>query len=222
MADAFSSYKQEWAQIKESVSTLLAKDCKRQKGEQKKATLRRVQSELEEADEIIDQMELEASGKAKLMIQVRTAKAEVKSFRDQVQKESNISDRDALLARPDHQAYEIDVDDSDTYSHSAAQRQRLLASNNTLQSSSSRLDNASRTAAESEAIGGTVLETLRSQGQQLVNARDELLNADGSIAKATGTLKKMVRQMYKNKFLIWGFIIILIAIICLVLWSKFR
>lgn len=86
------------------------------------------------------------------------------------------------------------MDDSDIYPTSAAQRTRLLASTNTLGVTDSRLANSQRLAAETEDIGGNILETLRGQGAQLANSRDELSNADGSIAKATGTLKKMVRQ----------------------------
>lgn len=108
------------------------------------------------------------------------------------------SDRDALLAMPSHTAYSMDVDDADTLSAGAGQRTRLLAATSTLKSSDARLDNSARLAAESEAIGGSVLESLRGQGAQLANARDTLDEADGSIARASGTLKKMVRQCVES------------------------
>lgn len=108
---------------------------------------------------------------------------------------SAVSDRDILLSQPAHSSYEMDVEDDDSsFSPAAAQRTRLLNSTNTLQTSKSRLDNAERTAAESESIGGSILDSLRGQRIQLQGANDELGDAEGSIAKAGGTLKKMIRQ----------------------------
>ncbi|KAI5478381.1 hypothetical protein MNV49_005130 [Pseudohyphozyma bogoriensis] len=218
----FESYASEWDQIKSSAQLKLA-DARSQVGEQKKATLRRITMELEEADEIIDQMEGEAKGKARQMIIVRSAKKEVQGLRGEV--ESTLSDRDALLsssAAPAHSVYTIDVDESDTYTHTAAQRTRLLNSTSLLKTTEGRLTNAQRLAAESEDIGGNVLETLRGQGAQLANARDELEDTDGSISRATGTLKKMIRQMYKTRVMIWSFIVVLVILIGLILWNKFR
>lgn len=216
----------------------------------------------------VDQMEMEAKGKAKLMIKVRAYKGEIKGFKSKVvsllgvglwramqgtgsatgragvqqgietiqQLISNpplllrppwrcaralvlaiptslrflrrlialaplqtslsaVSDRDLLLAQPAHSSYAMDVDDDDTSFNSpaAAQRTRLLASQQTLQNSSGRLENAERTAAESETIGGSILDQLRGQRVQLQGANDELQEADGSIAKASNTIKKMAR-----------------------------
>lgn len=106
-----------------------------------------------------------------------------------------ISDRDLLLAQPAHSSYAMDLDDSDTAfaSPGAAQRTRLLSTQQTLQTSSSRLENAERTAAESETIGGSILDQLRGQRGQLQGANDELQEADSSIAKASSTIKKMAR-----------------------------
>lgn len=47
---------------------------------------------------------------------------------------------------------------------------------------------------ESEEIGGNVLGALRGQTSTLEETRDMLGTADGNIAKASTTIKKMVRQ----------------------------
>ncbi len=106
------------------------------------------------------------------------------------------SDRDALLSSgPTHQAYEMDLDDTDTGLSSAqTQRSRLLQSTSVLDSSSARLDNAQAMSAESEAVGAGILQSLFGQRIQLETARDGLDEADGSIGRAQGTIKKMVRQ----------------------------
>lgn len=88
----------------------------------------------------------------------------------------------------------IDADaDADDDDRGVNQRSRLLATQQTLQTSSNRLENAERTAAESEVIGGSILGQLRSQRTQLEGANDELEDAQQSISKASVTIKKMIR-----------------------------
>lgn len=112
---------------------------------------------------------------------------------------SAVSDRDLLLSsRPAHSSYPVGAasdDDEDTsiLSHSAAQRSRLLQSTQTLSSSSNRLDNAHRLAAENEEIGQGVLNSLVGQRMQLTNANEHLEEADLSIDRARGTIGRMIR-----------------------------
>lgn len=80
----FASLESEWNQIKQGINLKLTKDCPIQSGESRKATLRNISSELDEGDEIVEQMEIEAKGKAKLMIVVRSYQSELKNFRSQV------------------------------------------------------------------------------------------------------------------------------------------
>lgn len=104
------------------------------------------------------------------------------------------TDRADLLSHaPDHTAYEMDLDSPADYS-TASQRTRLLASSSTLQTSSNRLDNAQRTALETEELGEGIMGDLRRQREQLEGTRDTLGEADLSVGRATGTLKKMVRK----------------------------
>ena len=49
-------------------------------------------------------------------------------------------------------------------------------------------------ALETEAQGADILRTLGLQRSQIENARDTLHTADSSIDRASGTLKKMIRQ----------------------------
>ncbi|GJN87644.1 hypothetical protein Rhopal_000599-T1 [Rhodotorula paludigena] len=209
MADAFTQYQNEYLQIRADIRTKLDHDVPSLRGEERKAALRRLNMELDEVDEIVDQLELEGKGKAKLMAQVRAYKQEVKGWKSQITSLSAVSDRDLLLSsRPAHSSYPVGADsddDEDTsiLSHSAAQRSRLLQSTQTLSSSSNRLDNAHRLAAENEEIGQGVLNSLVGQRMQLTNANEHLEEADLSIDRARGTIGRMIR-------------------LGLILWNKFR
>lgn len=148
----------------------------------------------------IDQMQLTAKSNAKQSMIVRSAKAQLKTWRSKLQHLESVSDRDLLLSsRPSHSAYDIggtdDEDDGETAlgSTSQQQRQRLLNSTQTLNTSSNRLDNAHRLAAENEEIGQGVLNSLVGQRMQLQGANESLEEADVSVNRASRTITKMVR-----------------------------
>ncbi|GAA5837131.1 hypothetical protein JCM11251_005262 [Rhodosporidiobolus azoricus] len=226
MPDAFTQYSNEYLALQQVVRTKLDDDIPSLRGEERKAALRRVSNELEEADEILDQMELEAKGKAKLMVQVRAYKQEVKGWRSKITTLSSQTDRDLLLSSaPSHSAYGLNVteDDADDLpSHSAAQRNRLLQSTQTLSSSSGRLDNAHRLAAENEEIGQGVLNSLVGQRMQLSHANEQLEEADVSVGRAGRTINKMVRLAYRQRIVLWIFIVVLLALVALILYFKLR
>jgi len=124
----------------------------------------------------------------------------LKAWRSKVQHLETVSDRDLLLStRPTHSAYDIggsdDEDDVDTPLGSTGQqqRQRLLNSTQTLNTSSNRLDNAHRLAAENEEIGQGVLNSLVGQRIQLQGANESLEEADVSVSRASRTITKMIR-----------------------------
>ncbi|SCV67691.1 BQ2448_5302 [Microbotryum intermedium] len=248
MTQEFRTYEGEYDAVKQSVRTKIDQDLATQRGEQRKATIRRINMELEEADEIvrtsmamlqhpvpdtnepppstpqIEQMEVEGRGKAALMIKVRQYKGEVKALRSKVTSLSAISNRDLLLSQPAHSAYTIDVDDDEIpgASSSQAQRSRLLQSTQTLNKSGDRLTNSQRLAAESEEMGGNILSSLRMQRGQFESANEELQQADAAIAKASVTLKQMVRLAYRQRIMLVGFGIVLTILIILILWHKLK
>ncbi|POY76888.1 hypothetical protein BMF94_0140 [Rhodotorula taiwanensis] len=228
--DPFSSYQREYLGLRASVLANLDTDVPRLRGEERKAAIRRVNMELDEVDEIVDQLEHEAKGKAKLMAQVRAYRQEVKGWKAKATSLATVSDRDLLLSsRPADAAYPIgsdddedDDDDVSSLSHTAAQRARLLQSTQTLNSSSGRLDNAHRLALENEQIGGETLRTLVGQRMQLQNANEHLDEADVSIGRASGTITKMIRLAYRQRIMIGGFVVFFVILIGLILWRKLR
>lgn len=228
-ADAFQGYQREYLALRSSVQGKLDNQIPTLKGEERKAAIRRVNMELDEVDEIIDQLEHEGKGKAKLMAQVRAYRQEAKSWKAKATSLGTVTDRDLLLSsRPTHSSYPFDDDDGaddddvDTLSHSAAQRARLLQSTQTLDSSSQRLENSHRLALENEQIGQEVLGSLVGQRMQLQNANEHLEEADVSIGRASGTIKKMIRLAYRQRIVIGAFVLAFAVLIALILWRKLR
>ncbi|KAK4053570.1 t-SNARE VTI1 [Microbotryomycetes sp. JL201] len=196
-SDAFTAYSDEYTALKASIQSKI-KNVSAETGEQRKATLRRIGRELEELEEVA------RKGNAKLMIKVRACRAELQNYKQHLERQMYEPDEDEPLG-----------------STAAGQRSRLLQSHATLNRTGDRLDNAQRTAAESEALGGEILTSLRGQRSQLESARDELDDAEGSIGRATGTIKKMVRLAYRQRIMLGVFVLVLALLVLLVLWAKF-
>lgn len=82
MADLFDSYSTDFSQLLSSISTHLNKTLPSQSGEARKSTLRRCEMELEEAEEVLAQMDVEVQGfpqsvKSKYSVQMRGFRSEL-------------------------------------------------------------------------------------------------------------------------------------------------
>lgn len=101
------------------------------------------------------------------------------------------------------------------------QRQQLLSGTASLERSSQRLRDSQRIANETENIGANILTDLRGQREQIVNARNTLLEADGYVDKSIRTLRSMARRMATNRIITVAIITVLVILILLVIASKF-
>lgn len=102
------------------------------------------------------------------------------------------------------------------------QRQQLLSNHELLTKSGDKLKDATRVASETEGVGSQIMMDLRSQRETLENARQTLFQADSYVDKSIRTLKTMSRRLVANKFISYAIIGVLILLILLVLFSKFK
>ncbi|KAG1455608.1 hypothetical protein G6F56_007026 [Rhizopus delemar] len=198
-SDLFANYEQDFTSITDSVKDKIEKHIPNQKGEERKATIRAVERELDEADEILGQMEMEilnipTPSRTRLQAKLRLYKSETEKLKRDLRRTTAIvpknSDREELLGgigsgddlQSDYDASTLD------------QRQRLLSGTDRLGQSSRRLEDSHRLALETEGIGINILSTLKGQRETLVRARDTLTEADSHIDKASKTLKGMARR----------------------------
>ncbi|KAI9601322.1 hypothetical protein H4Q26_001138 [Puccinia striiformis f. sp. tritici PST-130] len=163
--ELFSSYEQEFNDLVISIRNALNVEAKNSVGEQRKAVLRRVERDYEEAEEILSQMDVE------------------------LQSLDRASSRPLILHIKRIRFIEFNK-------RKTAQRERLLRSQQVLESSSNRLDSSHRIALETE-IRVRYLRDLRGQREQIENTRDTLREADGHLDKASNTLNKMIRREWK-------------------------
>ncbi|KAF7730674.1 hypothetical protein EC973_001623 [Apophysomyces ossiformis] len=221
-SELFTSYEQEFQTLFVSIKAKIEQHVPNQSGEERKATIRAIEREIDEADEIIGQMELEivnipAPSRTRLQAKLRLHKSECETLKRDLRRATAVapksSDREELLGGLGDYSGDLDASTMD-------QRQRLLSGTERLGESSRRLEESHRLALETEGIGINILSTLKGQRETITRARDTLAEADSYIDKASRTLKGMARRMATNKMITAAIILILIALIVLVIYSK--
>jgi len=220
----FDTYEQDFKQIIDSIRDKLDGEGRNERGEQRKAALRRVEMELDEADEMVSQMEIEIQSipqsiKPSYSARVKSAKADLARYKKSAREQHAAAQRSELLGDVGGSPYRDSVS-SDADSGRSGDRQRLLAGTALLEDGSRRLVDSQRVALETEEQGAEILRSLRGQREQIENARDTLQTADRSIDRASGTLKNMIRRMYKQRFVTAAIIVVLVLLIAIILWEK--
>ncbi|KAG6816256.1 hypothetical protein H0H87_007421 [Tephrocybe sp. NHM501043] len=205
-------------------------------GEQRKAALRKVELELDEADDIkvlqVSALEVEIQGipqsiKAQYLTRLKQTKSELTRYKKLAKDVHSMQSRSDLLARSGGGGKISD----DPYGENS-DRARLLVGTQTLEDGSRRLRDTQRVALEAEDQGADILRTLRGQRETIENARDtpslqfaadarlQLRTADTNIDRASGTVKKMIRQMYKQRFILSAMTVFIILIVIVILYFK--
>ncbi|KAI9362038.1 hypothetical protein DFJ73DRAFT_813046 [Zopfochytrium polystomum] len=219
-SEIFETYQREFSTLHSSILDKVKTSIPAADGDAKKLLINQCKRELEEADEIISQMEVELASlpmQAKEKLQPR-----VKGFKDDIKKakkdltKSTTSDREQLLSSASHVIVDFDA----TASSSDAHRSRLLQGTERLQESSRRIEDAKRVALETEEAGVATLGMLNAQREQILRTRDRLQSADGWITKSQGVLRQMQTQMMQNKMLTFGIIGALILLILILIYFK--
>ncbi|KAG6809288.1 hypothetical protein H0H92_000821 [Tricholoma furcatifolium] len=213
----FDSYEQDFKQFIATIGKRLEGDDN-ERGEDRKASLRRVEMELDEADEMVSQMEIEIQGipqsiRSEYHKRLRTAKADLAQYK------KLLKEQRAQVARSDLLSSQPFTTSDDPYG-SNSDRARLLAGTTKLEEGTKRLQDSQRIALETENQGADILLNLRTQREQIEHARNTLNTADLSIDRASNTLKSMIRTMYKQRVITGAIIIILLLLIGLIVWNK--
>jgi len=219
----FDSYEQDFQQFIETIREKLEGEGSGDGSEQRKAVLRRVEMELDEADEMVSQMEIEIQGipqsvRAQYHTRLRTAKADLSRYKKLLKDQNSHVARSDLLSSP--RPFGAAVSDDPYAPSSDSDRTRLLAGTAMLEDGTKRLQESRQIALETETQGADILLNLRTQREQIENARSTLHTADSNIDRASGTLKKMIRQMYKQRVVTAAIIVVLILLISIIIWEK--
>ncbi|KAF9482510.1 vesicle transport v-snare protein vti1 [Pholiota conissans] len=219
----FDSYEQDFKQFIETIRDKL--DDGAPADQQRKAALRRAEMELDEADEMVSQMDIEIQGipqsvRASYHTRLRSAKAELAAQKKRLTDARAQAARAELLSSSSSPNNGADYPASDDPYGTNSDRTRLLAGTTLLEEGSKRLQQSQRIALETESQGADILLNLRTQREQIENSRNTLQRADLAIDRASGTLKKMVRRMYQQRAVTYSIVGVLILLIVVIVWEK--
>ena len=211
MSAIFDAYCEEFATLCSAAAQKISET-----GEQSGAARRAAQAEAEatlaKADELVQQMELEAKSSSgptarELQKRAKASKTEVAALRTSLkQAASSVAARAELLGSTS--SGDEAADD---------QRARLLRMGDRMQEGTSRLQQANRTIMETEELGANILGDLRSQRETLQHATGTLQRANEGLARSKRTLSAISRRAFENKLIMWGLILLLTAGIVLLL-----
>jgi len=218
----FDAYEQDFRQFVETIREKLEDNANDDKGEQRKLTLRRVEMELDEADEMVSQMEIEIQGvpqsvRPQYHTRLRSAKADLSKYKKLLAESRSQFARSALLSST-KQSGNSDYSSSDD-PYGSSDRTRLLGTM-LLEDGTRRLQESQRIALETENQGADILSNLRIQREQIENSRNTLQQADLAIDRASGILKKMVTRMYQQRVVTGAIVSVLIILIVIIVWEK--
>jgi len=219
----FDSYEQDFRQFIETIREKLEDNANDDKGEQRKSTLGRVEMELDEADEMVSQMEIEIQGvpqsaRAQYHIRLRSAKADLSKYKKLLAESRSQLARSSLLSSTKLSENGAYGSSDDPYGSS--DRTRLLNGTMLLEDGTRRLQQSQQIALETENQGAEILSNLRIQREQIENSRNTLERADVAIDRASGTLKKMVRRMYQQRLVTGAIVSVLVILIIIIVWEK--
>ncbi|EGW31532.1 uncharacterized protein SPAPADRAFT_62124 [Spathaspora passalidarum NRRL Y-27907] len=219
MPESFETYESEFQLALQEAKTKIAQ-INSVDAEQRKTQLKAIEAASDEALEVLDQMGIEVLN---LPSNQRSSyNSKIRQYRSQID-ETKHKYKELLDSQDKYELFGNRYTDQEFESGGLQdqQRKQLLNSNASLERSSQRLQESQRVALETEAIGGNILNDLRSQREQISGARNTLSQADNYVDKSIQTLKSMSRRLTANKFISYGIIAVLILLIFLVLASKF-
>eukprot|EP00035_Acanthoeca_spectabilis_P020275 m.432009 g.432009 ORF g.432009 m.432009 type:complete len:227 (-) comp17377_c0_seq1:102-782(-) len=220
-SEQFEHYEYEFDNITKSITRKINTQLPNYTGEQRKATIRQAEKEIERAEDLLADMQQETrsappSYRTKMTARLRGYQADVEKFKRDLQSVAagggagarNAANRDALFGGGAYADQSLD------------QRSRLLDNDDRLNRTSDRISNAQRIGEESEAIGAGVLSELGTQRETIIRVGGKVSNVDSNLGKSRRILNAMSRRIMTNHLIMVLIIIVLIAILGLVIYLK--
>uniref|UniRef100_A0A4W3ITX3 Vesicle transport through interaction with t-SNAREs 1A n=1 Tax=Callorhinchus milii TaxID=7868 RepID=A0A4W3ITX3_CALMI len=183
------------------------------KTDEKKHMVGNVEKQMEEARELLEQMDLEVreipvQSRGMFSTRMKSYKQELEKL-DKEFKRSRIAYSDEVNLRN-----ELLGDDGNT---SENQRAFLLDNTERLERSSRRLEAGYQITVETEQIGQEILENLHHDKEKIQRSRDRLRETDTNLGKSSRILSGMLRRIIQNRILIFilGGIILLTIVLAI-------
>lgn len=218
-SENFESLEDDFSLIKNGLNTKLDESLPKLTGQSRKNLEREIQRDLDEAQRILDELDLEARGapypfRNQMNNRLKTYKQDLNTLKKKVaQNESNFS-RSQLMATSNTQP-------SSSYSGAISNRGRLLQMNETIDRTTQSVNRSQQIAAETDQVGIAVVDELGTQREALIRTKERLVDTDQNLSMSRKILRSMHRRVMTNKLILIVIIILEIAILCGIVYYKF-
>eukprot|EP00055_Hartaetosiga_balthica_P006778 m.22087 g.22087 ORF g.22087 m.22087 type:complete len:216 (-) comp5421_c0_seq1:1036-1683(-) len=182
-----------------------------QSRDQRRATLRSAENEVDKADDYINLLIVEARNappreRGGMNDKIREYKSTLSSLKRQL---TSADERSNLLG-----------DNPSPQNQSMGVRDQMHSNQKTLNKTSSRIANTKRMAYEAQGIGEGVMEDLHGQRETIVRIGGKVQNIDANMSRANKILNSMTRRIMSHKMIMIATIFLLICILVVVLLKK--
>ncbi|XP_063193679.1 vesicle transport through interaction with t-SNAREs homolog 1A isoform X1 [Chroicocephalus ridibundus] len=210
MSSDFESYEQDFAVLTAEITGRIGKVPKLV-GDEKKQMVANVERQLEEARELLEQMELEVR---EIPPQSRGMySSRMRSYKQEMGKLEADFKR-SRIAYSDEVRNELLGDDGNSSENQLIklreERAHLLDNTERLERSSRRLEAGYQIAVETEQIGQEMLENLSHDREKIQRARERLRETDANLGKSSRILTGMLRRIIQNRILLVVLAVIII------------
>ncbi|XP_072335470.1 vesicle transport through interaction with t-SNAREs homolog 1A isoform X2 [Scyliorhinus torazame] len=212
MSSDFEVYEQDFGTLTAEITNKVGRIPKLS-GDDKKCMVANVEKQMEEARELLEQMDLEVreiplQSRGLFSTRMKSYKQELEKL-DKDFKRSRIAYSDEVNLRN-----ELLGDDGNT---SEKQRACLLDNTERLERSTRRLEAGYQLTVETEQIGQGILENLHHDKEKIQRARERLRETDTNLGKSSRVLTGMLRRIIQNRILMFilGAIILLTIVLAI-------
>lgn len=216
MASLIDNYEQQYAVLTADITAKIGR-IRTQTGNEKRAFVQDVDRQIEEAQELLEQMELEVRGvntgiRDRLRGRVESHRAELKRLTQEFQ----------LAKKPKEDSIDINREDSWDNSITEDQRKRLLDTSERIDRSGRTLQNGYRMVLETEEIGSQVLKDLHDQRETIQRGRGRLRETDAELGRGSRLLSGMIIRSLQQRIILAVVALALIIVACFVVYYSFK
>ncbi|XP_038061924.1 vesicle transport through interaction with t-SNAREs homolog 1A-like isoform X1 [Patiria miniata] len=211
---AMEEFEHQFASISAEITTKINK-IPQLTGSEKKQLSSSAERQIDEARELLEQMDLEvrtipSSDRQRYSTRLRSYEAELTRLEKDLRK-AKIAFRDGEASRDEL----LGLDDP---RNSEDQRARLLDNTERLERTGKKLDAGYRMTIETEELGQGILDNLHRDREKIQRSRTRLRDTDAGVGQSSRVLSGMMRRIIQNRILMVFLAIVFLAIIIIVIY----
>ncbi|XP_026501026.1 vesicle transport through interaction with t-SNAREs homolog 1A [Vanessa tameamea] len=199
MSTLIQSYEQQYSVLTADITAKIGR-LKSASDDDRDHLSREIQSNFEEANDLLEQLELEYRG-AGSGSRVGAYRAELQRVREEYRSVASNS-----------AAYNIDQEEYDDWSMVNDQRRKLLDNTERLERSGKNLTEGYKVLLETEQIGAAVLQDLNAQRETIQRSRGRLRETDAQLNRSSRLMNSMLMRLLRERAVLALLLLALLAL----------